>query len=317
MILIANDATRLEVPPASPLSAAETHGIALKSGNRLIAHSDGRGWMNIYASLATESPWAGTLQPVSHHCLVYCVHQTATIKRAIDRTGRVETARLCPRQLTIIPAGVVSHWDMNGRPDILLLYLRSTMMDRIVQEGFGADAEKATMIPRLAMIDPLLEQLSLAILEGLRGEQVARPFYIESLAHTIAVRLVSHHMGFAGFQTNDGSATREDVEIRLQRVRNHIDASLSDVLTLDVLADAAGLSTGSLLRAFKTRLGETPHQYVVRQRIERAKQLLRSTRIPIAELALMTGFSSQSHLSMLFQRSVGVGPARYRRNMGN
>jgi AraC family transcriptional regulator len=71
-----------------------------------------------------------------------------------------------------------------------------------------------------------------------------------------------------------------------------------------------------LARAFKTAVGQSPHQYVLRRRLERAKELLRNTDRPIVDVALSAGFSSQSHLSNWFLRDVGVSPAAYRRQGG-
>jgi AraC family transcriptional regulator len=61
-------------------------------------------------------------------------------------------------------------------------------------------------------------------------------------------------------------------------------------------------------------VGQSPHQYVLARRIERAKELLRTTELPIIDVALSAGFSSQSHLSHWMLRHTGVSPAVYRRN---
>lgn len=295
------------------LSVAETHGIALRPGNRLIAHSDGKGWRNIYASFAAERPWSGTLSPVAHHCLVYCVSKTAKVRRAIDEGCRAESVVLTPRHLTIIPAGIASHWLVDGHPDILLLYLRRSMMNRMIEERFSADATRAEIIPRLAMMDPLLEQLALAALSLLQGEDDSALFYVDSLAVAIASRLVVRHMSGPGIRTSVGDRTPDVTNLRLKRVCDYIEAWLDKALTLNRLAEETDVSAEHLARAFRTKYGETLHHYVIRRRIERSKHLLRSTDMPIAEIAQATGFSSQSHLSALFQRSVGTSPGRYRR----
>lgn len=299
-----------------PMCASETHGIALQRGNRLIAHSEGMGWKNVYASLATESPWDGPLAPVSHHCLVYCLHQSASVRRTITERDEDE-ALLQPRQLTIIPAGVLSHWQVNGTPDILLLYLRRSMMERIAGDAFGPDASRARIVPRLAFVDPLLEQLALAILEELQGSSGHNGYYVDGLAATIAARLMSHHT--TPPTADDGLAAGKSStnDARLLRLCAFIESSLSEDLSLAVLSSEIGMSPDHLIRTFRRQFGETPHSYVTRRRIEHAKHLLVSTNIPIAELALSLGFSDQSHLTLTFRRMVGVGPAQYRRQHKN
>ena len=81
----------------------------------------------------------------------------------------------------------------------------------------------------------------------------------------------------------------------------------------EAIAAEGGISPIYLARAFKAAVGQSPHQYVLGRRIERAKKLLRDSDLPIVEVALASGFSSQSHLSNWFLRSVGVSPAAYRR----
>jgi AraC family transcriptional regulator len=68
-----------------------------------------------------------------------------------------------------------------------------------------------------------------------------------------------------------------------------------------------------LARAFKTAVGQSPHQCVLSRRIERARELLRNTSMPVVDVATAVGFSSQSHLSHWFLRQVGVSPAACRR----
>ena len=93
---------------------------------------------------------------------------------------------------------------------------------------------------------------------------------------------------------------------------NYIEAHLADDLSLATMATEVELNPFYLSRVFKAALGQSPHQYVVGRRVERAKRLLRETAAPIAEIALSAGFSSQSHLSVWFRRRVGVSPAAYR-----
>jgi AraC family transcriptional regulator len=79
------------------------------------------------------------------------------------------------------------------------------------------------------------------------------------------------------------------------------------------MAGELQISALYLPRAFKTAVGQSPHRYVLGRRVERAKTLLRNTDSPVADVALSSGFSSQSHLSNWFLRMMGVSPAAYRR----
>ena len=100
----------------------------------------------------------------------------------------------------------------------------------------------------------------------------------------------------------------------MRRVIEYIEEHLDGNLTLEAMAAEVELSPVYLARAFKAAFGQSPHRYVLSRRIDRAKELLRSTDMPVVDVALSAGFSSQSHLSYWFQRYLGVTPAAYRQH---
>jgi AraC family transcriptional regulator len=100
---------------------------------------------------------------------------------------------------------------------------------------------------------------------------------------------------------------------RLRRLADLIEINLDGDLSLEAMAAEVGLSPLYLIRAFKHAFREPPHRYILHRRIERAMDLLRTTDMSVAEVALAAGFSSQSHLSNRFRRVIGVSPAAYRK----
>ena len=87
---------------------------------------------------------------------------------------------------------------------------------------------------------------------------------------------------------------------------------LSGSLRLADLARECGLSASQFSRAFRHTVGETPHQWLIRQRIECAKALLRGNESTLAEIALICGFCDQSHFNRTFKRFTGMAPGQYR-----
>lgn len=98
----------------------------------------------------------------------------------------------------------------------------------------------------------------------------------------------------------------------LSAVREYVDLHYAKALTIDRLAARAGLSPFHFIRAFRAAYGETPHQYLRGKRIERAKDLLVTTSIPVTEVCNQIGFSSLGSFSSLFRRLTGETPAEYR-----
>ena len=189
--------------------------------------------------------------------------------------------------------------------------MRQSIFESAVSEIYGGDGATANLVPRLGIADPLLEQLSIAIASALRDGTADDGLYIDSIAQMIAVHLARNHSS----RSRPGRLPliKPISGWRMRRVLDFIEENLDGDLSLDAMAGEVQLSPLYLARAFKTAIGQSPHQYVLTRRIERAKDLLRNTDMLIVDVALSSGFSSQSHLSHWFLRHVGLSPAVYRR----
>ena len=299
--------SRVAAAAATAFPIEETHGIPLYPGNRLLAHSGSLGWRNVYASYAAERPWNATLRPLVHPCLAYFVNGGATVTRRIEGEG-TQNGRLCVRQFGLVPTHAASHWDLCGTPEVLTLYLRHEMVDRLAEEVFGRDPKRVELRPQLGVTDPLLEQLALALLRAMCTAEAGTGLYVDQLAQTIAAQMLRAHCSGIGTRAPaDGTPPS-----KFSRVVDYIDAAIDGDLTLDAMAEVAGMNPFYFARAFRNRFGETPHQFVLRRRIDRAKRLLSETETPLVEIALSCGFASQSHFASVFHRHVGLTPSRYR-----
>lgn len=98
----------------------------------------------------------------------------------------------------------------------------------------------------------------------------------------------------------------------LKKVKAFIEEHLDENLTLSELAGVVNISKYYFSRLFKQSVGVSPYRYLMQQRIEEAKRLLSQTDWPIAQIALRTGFGSQSHLSKTFKKFTGISPSAYR-----
>ncbi|HEV8527165.1 MAG TPA: AraC family transcriptional regulator [Actinomycetes bacterium] len=103
----------------------------------------------------------------------------------------------------------------------------------------------------------------------------------------------------------------------LLRVRDLIDRAYAEPLDISALARSASVSTAYFSRSFKAAFGETPHQYLMSRRMERAKALLRSGDVAVTEVCLAVGFTSLGSFSTQFRRFVGDSPSAYRKRDGH
>jgi AraC family transcriptional regulator len=149
--------------------------------------------------------------------------------------------------------------------------------------------------------DPFVEQLAKALTEhsNTSVEKFAR-----CIGQTLSMRLARLEL----------PRTRVNAlpKWRLRRVEKYIKAHLDCGIGLSDLANVAGLSRMHFAAQFRAATGYRPREYLLHQRVERAKSLLSNTETPLAELALSVGFCTQAHFSTVFKRITSETPARWR-----
>ena len=160
--------------------------------------------------------------------------------------------------------------------------------------------------------DPRLGALVAAVnAEMVTGFPSGRLF-LDSVEQAIAVALVNDHaVRHRPVQIYRGGLG----SVRLRRVKQLVDAKLGDDLSLDEMAQSVGLSTAHFARMFRKSTGETPHQFVLRQRLERAKAMLRAPDARVLDVAVACGFKTQQHFAQVFRDFWGVSPTEYRQDI--
>jgi AraC family transcriptional regulator len=136
--------------------------------------------------------------------------------------------------------------------------------------------------------------------------------FLDSVEQAMAVTLVNghavRHRPVQLYRGGLGSA-------RLRRIRELVHAKMEDDLSLDEMAQSVGLSTAHFARMFRKSTGETPHQFVLRQRLERAKAMLRAPDARVLDVAVACGFKTQQHFAQVFRDVWGVSPTEYRQDL--
>ncbi|NTX51424.1 AraC family transcriptional regulator [Myxococcus sp. CA039A] len=164
-------------------------------------------------------------------------------------------------------------------------------------------------IPSACQRDPVLRELLRASGEALRDGLPPARLEMEALATVVGLRLLRL----------DGQRRRASLQAvglatwQLRRVTDFVEANLDGPLGLEALAGVVGLSPSHFARSFKRATGSTPHRFVLTRRLERARELLVTSALPLGDVAQATGFCSQSHFTALFRARHGATPARFRR----
>jgi len=152
-----------------------------------------------------------------------------------------------------------------------------------------------------------------ALVAAVHAEMVAGfpsgRLFLDSVEQAMAVALVKDHaVRHRPVQIYKGGLG----STRLRRIKELVQAKMEDDLSLDEMAQSVGLSTAHFARMFRKSTGETPHQFVRRQRIERAKALLRAPDARVLDVAVACGFKTQQHFAQVFRDVWGVSPTEYR-----
>lgn len=159
--------------------------------------------------------------------------------------------------------------------------------------------------------DPLVRELLRASSEALGEDSGPSRIEVETLATMLALRLLR----LDGQRLRDRNLSGALAPWQVQRVTDFVEAHLDEPLGLEVLAAVVGLSPSHFTRSFKRATSTTPHQFVLTRRLERARELLATTALPLADIAQRAGISSQSHFTALFRAHFSVTPARFRRTV--
>jgi len=135
--------------------------------------------------------------------------------------------------------------------------------------------------------------------------------FLDSIEQAMAVTLVkdyaARHRPVQMYRGGLGAA-------RLRRIKDLVDVKMGDDLSLDEMAQSVALSTAHFARMFRKSTGQTPHQFVTRQRMQRAKEMLRAPGTRVLDVAVACGFKTQQHFAQVFRDVCRVSPTEYRQD---
>jgi AraC family transcriptional regulator len=235
------------------------------------------------------------------------VPSPAITKRQID--GRLKEEQVVQGSCVVVPANISQQAEWNKGSGALILAIDPAAFAQTIYEV--VDPDTIELLPLFATPDPFIYQIGIALKSALTRNNTSSRLYAETLVNTLILHLLEHY-----------STTRPNLreyitgqlpKYKLQQVIDYIDAYLDRDLSLKELSNVVQMSPHYFSTLFKQSTGNTPHQYVIRCRIERAKYLIGQSKLSLAEIAIQVGFVDQSHLHRHFKRLVGITPKNYRK----
>ncbi len=272
--------------------------------------SDGTDWDGIFLVHNRQPAWEMPTNRLAQTILSINIGSSAKIERIID--GRLQREQFFNGNVAIYPADVDYRlrWDRDA--EVLLLGIDPVLLNLAADE---MDLETAQLMPILAMQDPLIQGMALALKVELKSQQMSGKLYADAIAQTLALHLLRNYSTHQPIiQLPTGGMPKH----KLHQATDYINDHLEQELSLSNLAAVVQMSPFHFARLFKQSTGLAPHQFVIRCRVERAKELLLQGKLGIADIAVEVGFANQSHLTRHFKRIVGVTPRAvldYRKNV--
>lgn len=287
--------------------------IGVRQGKEFVALVPG-----MPALSSAQSPWEGallerhahfpyTIDKHQHLTHFLCLHLSEPAPFVWRSEGKLGNKTIGPGSIIVVSRGTEDTISFPKPVKRILLNLETSVLQHAFPENdTGRDVE---FIPQWGVENPQVEHILRALEADLEAGVPTGKLFGESLLCALAVHLQHSYAVTPLRPAKPGNGLPR---ARLNRVIEYVEANLDQEIALTALAETAGMSTHYFCELFKDSVHVSPHQYVLRRRIERARKLLSDPGVTVLEAAVRSGFSDQSHFTKIFRRIVGVTPTGYR-----
>lgn len=272
--------------------------------------SQSQGWENILVEQFQHPSGEGRTHYSDEHAI--CLSLARRPVRFIQiKGGKTHTSLYGKGDISITPAEMPFFARWEGDDHYLQIRIASRFIQQVAREALAINPDHLELLPEFRTRDPQIESIGMLLLAELQQENLGGRLYIESLANVLAVHLLRQ---YAATKPNLPMYEGGLHQRQLLQVLEYINEHLEQDIKLADLADLLGMSQFHFSHLFKQAIGTSPYQYLLQQRIERAKQLLKQSDRSIMDIAFLCGFNSHSHLSKQFRQFTGMTPTNYRAN---
>ncbi len=267
------------------------------------------GWESITVEEFEQPSGSGEFEPEQEHILTLCLAPKPL--RIWQAIGNHKYSGIYSKgDLSITPAKQTNSYQAYGEDRYLQIGILPQFLKQIATETLDCNLDSWELNLEFRARNLRIEQLAMMLRAELyQGKDGVGKLYIESLANALTVNLL-----------RDYATAKPKIAIyhgglgdrALLQIVEYIEHHLSQSIKIQDLATYLGISKFHFSRLFKQSMGISPHQYVMQQRIELAKQLLKKANLPITDIALNCGFNSHAHLTKYFRAMTGMTPKAYR-----
>lgn len=210
----------------------------------------------------------------------------------------------------ILPSHIPHQAKCSTKNHFSVLAVDFTKMSSIADEDI--DEKSIELMPQVAIFDPVVDRIEQLLALEMKNTQASPLLYIDSLMTALSVHLLRQ------YRTRSTRLRENFTGLNSHQLRpavDYIHAHLAENISLQTISQVVGMSQYHFVRCFKQAIGISPYQYLIQQRIERAKQLLQKSQLPLTEIAISCGFANQSHFTTCFKQQTGATPRYFRKSL--
>lgn len=248
-----------------------------------------------------KTPWIRGFDLPANDDLIIALHREGSREVRAVRDELISDTHSVPGQITCIPPGRDHKFNVSGEVGFETIHIPNGRIRAVAKRNALGDV---TPDFRFAFQDAFVG----ACVDAMLGEARVPGPKSEDFIRCVTDSLILHLVRSVGSAETLKPRTSEPVE----RTRVLIESSLAQGLSLEELAEEAGVSRSHFARRFRAEVGVSPHRYHSQQRVEKAKLMLRQTAMSLVDIAMDLGFCSQSHFTQVFRAHAGVTPRRFR-----
>ena len=298
------------MPDTSPLTVdftQETDILAILPRPPLLT-SEKLDWTGINAQYHRQPAWQSPEACHVHHIIVVVMHTpNAPVQSTRTIAGNNQQEQLVTGICAIIPADAAHHSTWDREAAFMLLNLEPSYLAQIAHET--VDSDRVELIPQFATLEPTISGIGFALKTELETGGTGGKLYAESATTLLATHLLQHYCTRVQTLPNHAGGLPK---YKLREAIAYIQEHLGEEITLEAIATQLNMSQYYFCHLFKQSMGISPYQYVLQQRINKAKQLLKQRQLTITDVALECGFANQTHFTKYFRKLTGATPKNYR-----
>ncbi|HEY9630481.1 MAG TPA: AraC family transcriptional regulator [Coleofasciculaceae cyanobacterium] len=274
-----------------------------------IHSSQQAGWKNIhlahYRLPAMEIPETVSVQHII--ALPFLKHQTVQELVFDGKRYQTQHDQKDAGCIAVIPADVPFSAKWNRESGVTHCYLDPTFVAHAAYESINREQIELNLV--LQKTDPLVYQIVVALQNVLETDATNSCFYAESMATALAAHCLRNYSTRKHVlqEYEDGLS-----KYKLKQAFEYMNAHLSENVSLASVSEELEISQFHFCRLFKQSTGMTPHAYLIKQRVERAKQLLKRKEGTMLDIAIECGFANPSHFAKHFRKHTGISPKQFR-----